>query len=54
MPTSVDNPLLVQVRDSATDGADQMGGIMFIIVALSADPVKQLTALGQLGHQVHF
>ena len=53
-PTSVDNPLLVQVCNSTADGADQMGGIMFIVVALSADPVERLSALSQFGHQVHF
>jgi hypothetical protein len=44
----------MQVSDGTANGADQMGSIVLVVVALSADPVEQLSTFGQFSHQVHF
>lgn len=51
--TSVDDSLFMQVGHSTADSVHQMCGVMLVVVALLADSVKKLTALSQLGDQVH-
>lgn len=52
--TPVDNLVPVKEVDSVKDLFDSLGGILLCELALLANPVKELAASGQLGHNVEF
>lgn len=52
--TSMNDLLAVEVGDTLTDSPDKLSSVMLIVTAFTTDPVKQLSSLRQLGHQVHF
>lgn len=50
----MDDLLAVEIGDTFTDSPDKVSSIMLIVTAFTTDPVKQLSSLCQLCHQVHF
>lgn len=52
--TAVNDSFLVKIGNGTADGVNKVSCIVFVVVSLSADPVKQLSTLGQLGNKVHY
>lgn len=49
----MNDPVRVQVIDSAHDRLDEFGGILFLEVLECTDTIKEFSSLTQISHEVH-